>query len=228
MRYSILFLTLFLLNCTEKKSVQLPEIQNASITEVLDVSPAYIFYNETQPDSTEFNRKNLIGTTNWLVNVDKRLTLKQVVPHLQYLQNKRNKASMHKNENAKNYFTCNDTGIGNLGFVEFTNVNYKPENPDFILALKNSPSERLMVKCFADGKHIIYSITDDIKITIEENETMLTAKSFSAVLDASEYKNVVVLFQKHMAFQDYIAIKSRLNSVTDKDIHISENEYLFD
>jgi len=51
------------------------EVENAEITEVLDVSPAYIFYDETQPDSTLFNRKNLIGTTNWLVNVDKRLTL---------------------------------------------------------------------------------------------------------------------------------------------------------
>ncbi len=31
---------------------------------------------------------------------------------------------MHKNEDAKNYFTCNDTSIKNLGFVEFTDVNY--------------------------------------------------------------------------------------------------------
>ncbi len=40
--------------------MQLPEIENAAITEVLDVSPAYIFYDESQPDSTLLNRKNLM------------------------------------------------------------------------------------------------------------------------------------------------------------------------
>ncbi len=122
--YFILTISLFIQSCNNERVIQLPEIENAKITEVLDVSPAYIFYDETQPDSTLFNRKNLIGTTNWLVNVDKRLTLRQAIPHIQYLQDRRKKASMHKNEAAKNYFTCNDTSINNLGFVEFTNVNY--------------------------------------------------------------------------------------------------------
>ena len=31
---------------------------------------------------------------------------------------------MHKNENAKNYYTCNDVSQHNLGFIEFTNVIY--------------------------------------------------------------------------------------------------------
>ena len=82
----LLLITAFL-NCSNERVLQLPEIENAEVTEVLDVSPAYIFYDETQPDSTLFNRKNLIGTTNWLVNVDKRLTLRQAIPHIQYLQN---------------------------------------------------------------------------------------------------------------------------------------------
>ena len=123
-RWFVLVIGLVVLSCNNERVIQLPEIENAEITEVIDVSPAYIFYDETQPDSTLFNRKNLIGTTNWLVNVDKRLTLEQAIPHIQYLQNKRKKASMHKNENAKNYFTCNDTSIKNLGFVEFTDIKY--------------------------------------------------------------------------------------------------------
>ena len=74
-RWLVLLIGLVVLSCNNERVLQLPEVENAEITEVLDISPAYIFYDETQPDSNLFNRKNLIGTTNWLVNVDKRLTL---------------------------------------------------------------------------------------------------------------------------------------------------------
>ena len=122
--YVITF-TLFLFSCGNEKSVLLPEIENANITELLDVSPAYLFYDETQPDSLELNRKNLIISTNWLFNVDRRLTLEQAIPKIKFLQDKKRNAEMHKNENAKNYYTCNDTSIQNLGFIEFTDVVYQ-------------------------------------------------------------------------------------------------------
>ena len=56
-------ITLFLWSCGNEKVIQLPEIQQTKINEILDVSPAYIFYDETQPDSIELNRKNLIIST---------------------------------------------------------------------------------------------------------------------------------------------------------------------
>ena len=92
---------LLLLSCGNEKVLQLPEINYSKITKLNDVSAAYLFYNETQKDSVELNRKNLISTTNWLINVDKRLTLKQVIPHIQFLQEKK-KNSSHKNEVSKN------------------------------------------------------------------------------------------------------------------------------
>ena len=106
------------------------------------MSPAYIFYDETEPDSTLLNRKNLISTTNWLVNVDKRLTLKQAIPKIILMQEKKRNAKMHKNENAKNYFTCNDTSIGSLGFIEFTDVVFKEEiKIDTVYHKYNMPTE---------------------------------------------------------------------------------------
>ena len=66
--YSTLIL-LLLFSCGNEKVLQLPELDHSDITEILDVSPAYLFYDETKPDSIELNRKNLIGSTNWLVNV---------------------------------------------------------------------------------------------------------------------------------------------------------------
>ncbi|WAC01778.1 hypothetical protein N7U66_18105 [Lacinutrix neustonica] len=88
MRLFYLLPMLCLFSCGNEKAVQLPEIQNAKITTVQDISPAYIFYDETKPDSVELNRKNLIISTNWLFNVDKRLTLRQAVPSIKKLQKK--------------------------------------------------------------------------------------------------------------------------------------------
>ena len=100
----LLLLLIFTFSCAERE-LQLPVTTTNEITEVLDVSPIYMFY-DVETGEADFNRNNMISTTNWLVNIDKRLTLKQILPHLQYLQEKRRGDGIHKNENAKNYFTC--------------------------------------------------------------------------------------------------------------------------
>ncbi len=224
MRYLFIIVFVFLLNCGEKKSVQLPEITDAKITEVLDVSPAYIFYDETQPDSTEFNRKNLISTTNWLVNVDKRLTLKQMWPHLQYLQNKRHKASMHKNENAKNYFTCNDKSIGNLGFLEFTDVNYKVKNPDFINFVKENSKDFSLIY-FSKNKTIsVSNLNSDFKTYVAEYDSFSGLKTN---IKDMKYKNIILLFEDFISFQEYVTIKSELLKLTSSSISINVNEFIY-
>lgn len=89
MKHVLVCLALIIFSaCTGDKSVLLPEINGSEITEITDVSPAYIFYDETKKDSVELNRKSLIISTNWLVNIDKRLTLKQALPSIVKLQEK--------------------------------------------------------------------------------------------------------------------------------------------
>ena len=70
---ALIVLMFFLFSCGNEKALLLPEISHSEISEIQDVSHAYLFYDETQKDSVELNRKNLISTTNWLINVDKRL-----------------------------------------------------------------------------------------------------------------------------------------------------------
>ena len=231
-----LFVFAIILSCNNERVLQLPEIENAEITEVLDVSPAYIFYDETQPDSTLFNRKNLIGTTNWLVNVDKRLTLKQAIPHIQYLQNKRKKESMHKNENAKNYFTCNDTSINNLGFLEFTNVDYKNvdiENDSLNLQLLDPSSEFYRSK-------LLSSVYIELSVIFEKSRRIRYKNKFLSISDyiseipvaqnieiQSEGFSLDLYFDEELTFQDYIAIKSELSQIEREDIIVSPFEFIY-
>lgn len=199
----LLVLSFLLLGCANERVLELPEIENAEITEVLDVSPAYIFYDESQPDSTLFNRKNLIGTTNWLVNVDRRLSLKQAVPHLLYLQNKRRKASMHKNEAAKNYFTCHNTSSKNLGFIDFTDTSYLAED----LEINDNSNEFC---------HLIVESMDDIMIRSLSNKIYevdfknLEATLSEAFKEDPGLKKLSLWFNENLSFQDYVDIKNSL------------------
>lgn len=224
MKRIILLITLyFIFSCGNKKVIQLPEINYSEITEINDVSPAYLFYDETQKDSVELNRKNLISTTNWLVNVDKRLTLKQVIPHIKYLQDKKQNSS-HKNKEAKNYFTCNDTSRKNLGFIEFTDVIYQKQRIVNALTNDNSISNEKLVIHFASLENIkINSFFEKINIT-HSNISELNRN----IISLSNNNNITIklCFDENITFKDYILFKSALSELTNKAISISKKEFI--
>ncbi|MFD0991365.1 hypothetical protein ACFQ1R_14765 [Mariniflexile jejuense] len=215
---SLLLVSLFIFSCGTDKVIQLPEISHSDISEINDVSAAYLFYDETQPDSLELNRKNLISTTNWLVNVDKRLTLKQAIPKIKFLQDKKRNAEMHKNENAKNYFTCNDLSRKNLGFIEFTNIFYhQNKNP-----LLRTEGKLLKINFFS---------INDISITTPyETISKLNKANFITVLKKATNKTektLICCFKEHLTFQDYITLKSLLLNSNLKNVLIAKDEFIF-
>jgi len=218
-KHFFLVLTCFgILSCNEK-IVQLPETNNKDITEILDVSPAYLFYDEEQ-DSIEFNRKNIIGTTNWLVNVDKRLTLKQAIPHIIFLQNKRKKSSMHKNESARNYFSCSNPEIKNLAFIDFTNVEY--------LIGEESQLTNESLSC-----NLIFSNSQDVEIVLRDTNMKADVNTFLSFLkNETSVKNedtltVFLAFNENLKFQDYISFKSKLLEMDFNTLILSRTELIY-
>lgn len=215
----IVFLLLFL-SCNNNKVVQLPEMEQADITEIIDVSPAYLFYDETKKDSIELNRKTLISTTNWLVNVDKRLTLKQAIPKIKFLQDKKRNAEIHKNDAAKNYYTCHDTSINNLGFIEFTNIYYKEKQPE---NHNLKPNEYLMVCQTPLNIEVIGLDIDTLKTTL-----VTFSKDLKRLFPSfNETKTLQLFLNKKLSFQDYIGIKSKLNKLKEEELIIANDEFLF-
>ncbi|GAA4245840.1 MULTISPECIES: hypothetical protein [Winogradskyella] len=234
MRYIYLLIILTCFSCNNERVLYLPEIEKAEVTEVLDVSPAYIFYDETQADSTLLNRKNLIITTNWLVNVDKRLTLKQAIPHIKFMQDKKRNAEMHKNEDAKNYFTCNDTSIGNLGFLEFTDVFYEFSEPiDTSINLQDLVAEKLKNNQASTSTflEIPLDITNNNKDKIQQElqsyiELLALSTSISEDMVINGYA-IDLYFEGRMSFQDYISVKSKLSKIKSDKIIITNNEFIY-
>ncbi|GAA3571293.1 hypothetical protein [Snuella lapsa] len=222
MKYILLVTTLLLIwSCGEEKVVQLPEINHSKINEITDVSAAYIFYDTTRPDSVELNRKNLISTTNWLVNVDKRLTLKQAIPKIILLQEKKRDAKFHKNEKSKNYYTCNNASLKNLGFIEFTNIFYFPEFPEHSDLTENKAA--IAVNFNNDGSIIIINPSDKPAVKKTTAEDLLNNLK---LLDISE-NNIYLHFHEDLTFQDYISYKSLLLKNNLKLLKISNQEFLY-
>lgn len=223
----LFFLLMLSFSCGKDKVIQLPEINHSEITEISDVSAAYLFYDETKADSVELNRKNLISSTNWLVNVDKRLTLKQAIPHIKFLQEKKN-ASSHKNENSKNYFTCSDLSRKNLGFVEFTDVVYSQEENCNVLSRKSKIKKTTTAL-------ISFQSINDIQIMYLSNEPIFKTLNIKALKDdiAETYNtqnNLIELildFDEGLLFQDYISIKSTLSELNSENIIISKEELIY-
>ncbi|GAA3599629.1 hypothetical protein Q4Q39_18980 [Flavivirga amylovorans] len=216
-RITLIFIISLMLSCGNEKVVLLPEIDHANITEIHDVSPAYLFYDITQKDSVELNRKNLISTTNWLVNVDKRLTLKQVIPHIKFLQDKK-KSSSHKKKGVKNYFTCNDTSKKNLGFIEFTDVVYHFNDNGHEID-SNINMTQLLVHDIND----LNIITKDNRLFNTDITSLLNIIVDSLDSNSKEYQ-ILLELDEDLTFQDYISVKSILAEIENEHIKISNHE----
>ena len=220
-------LLLIIFSCGKEKVIHLPAISHSEITEINDVSPAYLFYDETKKDSVDLNRKNLISTTNWLVNVDKRLTLKQAIPHIKYLQDKKRNSS-HKKKGVKNYFTCNDTSKQNLGFIEFTDVVYQ-EGHSFNYFSKTSdiPAKKRVHIIYISSKKIeINGFSKDLALKVSNDKEFLNdIKSFLSKTNGEI--EIVIEIKDNTTFQSYITLKSHLLKIVKQNISILNDEFIF-
>ena len=79
-----------LLSCGKKEDVLLPKSNVTIVKDVEDLSPIYIFFKTEGKDTiADVNRKSSIISTNWILNIDKRLPLKVVIPQVIKMQEKK-------------------------------------------------------------------------------------------------------------------------------------------
>lgn len=220
-------LLVLMLSCDNEKIIQLPEINHSDVSMLNDVSPAYLFYDEKKPDSIELNRKSLIITTNWLVNVDKRLTLKQALPKIMFLQDKKRNSEMHKNENARSYYTSNNTRIKNLGFIDFTDVIYHQENSNpYLTNYKTNTNQLINIKVYALDSTSVSFISKGSSLTHTSNQKEFL-KHLEANLSNQGDTIIVSEFKSSLSFQDYMTYKSLLSQIDFDHVKIANDEFIF-
>lgn len=188
MKYFILIFLFLLFSCGEKQSVQLPKSNVTIVEKVNDLTPVYIFFKTEGNDTiANVNRKNIIISTNWVFNIDKRLSLKLVIPEVIKLQEKKRRDSDYKNELAQNYYTYMDSVKKNLAFISFEKVYYKLEKPKSSFTV------------FFDKKNEIY--VDGFSGNREE------LKSFLKSLPKDKGEIFQFGFSKDLSFGDYLQDK---------------------
>src|SRR5690606_5675016 len=91
--FIIVFAVFLCVSCT-KKEIKISRANHSVITELTDVSPAYL---TRLPDgSLQFNKNNLIGNTHWIITAQRDLLMKDVAPYIKELAVKKlNKEGMH-------------------------------------------------------------------------------------------------------------------------------------
>ena len=184
-RYIILLSTLLLLGC-QKKQMQLPQVQDTKITSVEDYSQVYISYEETSEEA-KLNANGLISSTNWVLHVDKRNKLKEVAPLFIKLQEKRtNPRNPHSNPDAHLYISLADIPHKRLGFMDVTELNLLPYDPQKMSEYGNTP-----VYVYPDG------------FRLKEDKGEKTPRNKFGV-----YKNVYYswVFSGDMTFQQFVDI----------------------
>ncbi|MBL0737385.1 hypothetical protein JI750_10835 [Flavobacterium sp. GN10] len=210
MKYFSLLIVCLLFSCGKKEDVLLPKSNVSIVKDVQDHSPIYIFFKVEGKDTiADLNRKSAIISTNWILNIDKRLPLKVVIPQVIKMQEKKRNEKMHQNEESENYYSYADSIGKNLAFLPFTKVFYKMEKP----------TVRSFVVYFKKGKKQVFMGNQEIKIA------EILQQFYSIKFD--RVPNLVFLFDKNMSYEEYIQYKILLHKHVTYNLDKLPVEFIF-
>lgn len=205
MKYLFGIVLMLCLSCGNKEDILLPKSDRTIVKEVQDLSPIYIFFRVNGKDTlAEVNRKNSIITTNWVLNIDKRLPLRLVIPEVMKQQQRKREEKEHRNESAQNYYSYADSTGKNLAFIPFTNVYYKMEKP----------KKGIVVFFAKDGK---------IKINnklVSKNDLIKEINNFNGKPGEINY-----CFDKNSSYGSYVQNKVFIDAIVKKKRE--EEEFIY-
>jgi len=210
MKYFTLIVLFTLFSCGNKEDILLPKADTTIVKNIDDLSPIYVFFRTKGKDTlAEVNRKNSIISTNWILNVDKRLSLRLAIPEIMKLQQKKREEKAHKNEKAENYYSYADTIGKNLAFIPFTNVYYKLEKPKSGIVVFFDKNNKILV--------------DDTVVKQEELQVYLN-KSLN-----NKSMQYIFCFDKNLNFGSYIQNKIFISSLKlpSLEFNIKQEEFIY-
>ena len=210
MKYFTLIVLFILVSCGNREDVLLPKSNVTVVANVQDHSPIYIFFRTNGKDTlAEVNRKNSIISTNWILNVDKRLPLRLVIPEIMKLQEKKRQDKAHKNERAENYYSYADTIGKNLAFIPFTNVYYKMEKPKFGVIVFFDKNNKVLVNNVAVEKEELQNYIDN--------------------LSSDKPNNFLFCFTKNLSYGNYIQNKIFIKSLRFPipNLNLTNDEFVY-
>ncbi len=220
-------LVLPILYSCKKEDVLLPQAGVSVIKTIEDHSPIYMFYEANDEDTlVEVNAKNSISTTNWIFNIDKRLSLGLLIPEIKALQAKK-KRSSHKNDEAMNVFSYSDSITKSLAFLPFTDVQYKYDKDFSKFYIKEHGD------LYIDYYNLTVNFNVDNAITVDGNEVereefIAYIKDFADFMSNGKTTIIHLNFDKRLSYGEYIQDKVLAWQLTSDQIQLSSYEFIYD
>lgn len=212
----VIILILSSLSCTNKE-VLLPKIKMDGISEIQNHSSIWIFYTVKGNDTIAvLNKNNKILNTHWIFNIDKRLTMGQIIPFLTEMQKNKNKESMHKKEDMLNYFSYANTKDKSISLINFNPTTYIFANPEVEEKRMEQEVKTIEIKFQNSELHLDNSIIkmDEIIKKIEAIQSK----------DSLNVNKFIFKYTQNTSFQNYLSVKSYLNAT---GIHVDSKEYVY-
>lgn len=223
----IVFLCLVLVLIGCQKKVELVQAVGTIDSTIVDHSPVYVFFDVKGKDTlAEVNKKNTIGTTNWIFNIDKRLPLKLAIPEIIKLQEKRRSPHMHENKAASDYYSYMDSESKTLAFMKFRDIYYTYDNYFSTLYVKDNPDYHAHFQTFAVNFKLNNKVTvDGNEVEIKELLTFL--KDYTEF--SSENKRILLYlnFDERLTFDQYLSKVIELKTLENDKTTISNTHFIY-
>ena len=223
-KLTVILLTFLMIGCA-KKELKIPTLAEKGIQELQNHSQVWLFFEVKDNDTVAVvNRKNTISTTHWIYNIDKRLPLKAIIPSIIKLQDK-HANSMHSEKGMLDYFSYSDTISKRLSFLEFDGVTFE--------IIDELPQN------FLEENASKYQNYHNINLVFNQNSVLMNAvetdkSNFKNELTAllklpSEDKQTILHlnFNNDLLYQDYLFYKTIIHNLSNKNILINKNEFIF-
>lgn len=219
----IIFLLLLtgLTGC-QKQEIQLPLNSNPGLSEIQNHSSIWIFRDSSEAGIVpRLNKNNKIINTHWIFNIDKRLTMNQVVPLLIEMQKNKNKPSMHKKGDLESYYSYADLSGKKISLLPFPQTKFITMDTDSLVQELSLTNNDLVILELT-GKSLEM---DNEIIAWDSIGDVLKRRKGASSIKKDENKELVLIltYSGETLYQEYLSLKTLLKK---NEIIASSTEYL--
>lgn len=212
----LLFLLVFIVAFTscKNKSLELPQVPISGISEIQNHSQLWVFYEKDNDNiKADLNRKNTIGSTHWIINIDKKLPLSEIIPIFQMIKNKREDKGLHSVEGAKNFLSYSDVLHEKIALFPFDGIQYMMQSSEEMAKMEQE------IPC----KYILAFSEEAIWL----NEHKFSLKAWDAFsLDSLTPGRIQLQFDTQLTYQEYMYYRLSVGEMLPKDVILESTEYV--
>ncbi len=214
LRILVLTLVWMMIASCSKKEVFLPQVPVSGKSNIENHSEIWVFYNEKAKDSkAELNKNNLITSTNWILNIDRRLKMYEVIPVFQMAHAKRAKKSLHSVDGMIDYISYSNTKDRNISVFPMHDKKY--------LLLTWDELQKLNQEKICPNEMIFYQ--DRVKI----NGLIFNSNEYLDQLKKLKKGCVQLIFDSKINYQQYMMYRLETEDRLPANNSLAPTEYFF-